>query len=346
MRVLQIMAGAERGGAEKFFDRLVSALAQRGLDQHVVCRSFPNRLNHLKNHHVPYTIASFHRLLDFRTRRLIQKRIRLYEPDIVLTWMSRASHLCPAGDFTFVARLGGYYDLKYYKKADYLIGNTPDIQKYFIRQGWAEDKTVYLPNFVDHPCPGQPQDRAVYSTPEKAPLLLSMGRFHDDKAFDILIPALAHLPGVYLWLAGEGERERRLRYLAHEYSVNDRVRFIKWQKNVSALYKSADVYVCPSRVEPLGNVVIEAWAHEIPVVATASDGPKGLIQDQENGLLVPLNNVEALARAIKKVLGSSPLRKKLVEQGLSTYLKDYTEEKVCQHYLSFFEQIAPKKRCS
>ena len=93
-------------------------------------------------------------------------------------------------------------------------------------------------------------------------------------------------------------------------------------------------------------MVIEAWAHEIPVVAAASDGPKGLIQDQENGLLVPLNNVEALARAIKKVLGSSPLRKKLVEQGLSTYLKDYTEEKVCQHYLSFFEQITPKKRCS
>lgn len=345
MRVLQIMAGAEKGGAEKFFDRLVSALAQRGLDQHVICRSFPDRLNHLKTHHIPFTAASFHRLLDLRTRRLIQRRIHLYQPDIVVTWMSRASHLCPAGDFTSVARLGGYYDLKYYKKADYLIGNTPDIQKYFIQQGWPAHRTAYLPNFVDPPSSGQPQDRSAYSTPEKAPLLLSMGRFHDDKAFDILIPALVHLPGVYLWLAGEGEREKRLRYLAQEYSVNDRVRFIKWQKDVSALYKAADVYVCPSRVEPLGNVVIEAWVHEIPVVAAASDGPKSLIQDQENGLLVPLNHGEALARAIKKILNSPVLHKKLVEQGLTTYFAHYTEEKVCQHYLSFFEQIYHKKGC-
>lgn len=345
MRVLQVMAGAEKGGAEKFFDRLVPALARRGLDQHVICRSFPDRLSHLKACHIPFTTASFHRLLDFQTRRIIRQTIHFYQPDIVLTWMSRATYLCPKENSIFVARLGGYYDLKYYKKADYLVGNTPDIQNYFIKEGWPAERTAYLPNFVDAPRPEvPPQDRAVYCTPEKAPLLLSLGRFHDDKAFDVLISALSRLPGVYLWLAGEGEREKRLRCLAQEHGVHERIRFIKWQKDVDALYKAADVYVCPSRVEPLGNVVIEAWSHGLPVVAAESAGPRGLIQHQENGLLVPVDHAEALAHAIKEVLASKSLRRKLAARGLATYLANYTEERVCARYGEFLEKIYRKKK--
>jgi glycosyltransferase involved in cell wall biosynthesis len=343
MKILQVMAGAEKGGAEKFFDRLVIALSRRGLSQYVICRAFSERLYHLRKHDIPFKNASFHRLLDFQTRSIIHRAIKVFKPDIIMTWMSRATHLCPKGSVPIVARLGGYYDLKYYKKADYLIGNTVGIQEYFIKKGWLPEKAKYLPNFVDPPESVEPQDKSVYLTPQNAPLLLSMGRFHDDKGFDILIPALAHLPGVYLWLVGEGERENRLRYLAHEYSVQERIRFIKWQKDVSPLYKAADAYICPSRIEPLGNVVIEAWAHEIPVIAAESLGPKSLIKDQENGLLVPINNVKALAGAIKRLLSSKSLGKQLSVQGLRTYDTYYTEEKVCQHYINFFKQLCKEK---
>ena len=70
--------------------------------------------------------------------------------------------------------------------------------------------------------------------------------------------------------------------------------------------RSADLLVCPSIHEPLGNVVIEAWSAGLPVVATASDGPAGLIEDGVNGLLVPLpdrpgGGPPALARAIERL---------------------------------------------
>ena len=339
MRILQVMAGAEKGGAEKFFDRLIPALAQRRLQQYVVCRSHPARLQHFKAYDIPVTTAPFRRILDFQTKGVIRRTIDHFKPEIVMTWMSRASHLCPSGNFVGVARLGGYYDLKYYQKADYLIGNTAHIQQYFIEEGWPSTKTAYLPNFVDPPADVLPQPRALYNTPEDVFLILSMGRFHDDKAFDILIPALASLSSVYLWLAGEGEREASLRALAQRHGVQDRVRFIPWQQNVGALYRAADAYICPSRIEPLGNVIIEAWAYGLPVIAAKSTGAVGLIQDGKNGLLTPINDINALAHAIQRVQQDSTLAATLTESGEKTYLTHFTDDKVCTQYIDFFNKI-------
>ena len=339
MRVLQILAGAERGGAENFFERLVCALSRKGLDQHVICRPFPDRLKTFKEHHLPVTPLSFYRVLDWYTRWAIQKTIDAYKPDIVMTWMSRASHLCPKGRFVFVGRLGGYYNLKYYQKADFLIGITPDLQNYLIREGWPSHRTACVTNFVPEPSRTPPQDRSVYATPEDAPLLLSLGRYHQNKGFDVLISALSYLPQAYVWVVGQGEEEKALRALAHQKGVAERVRFIPWQKDITAFYKAADIYVCPSRIEPLGSVVLEAWAHGIPLVAAESSGPKSLVQDHENGLLVPIDQEEALAYALQEVLASSSLRKKLSTQGRNSYLANHTEEKVCQQYLDFFNQI-------
>ena len=343
MRILQVMAGAEKGGAEKFFDRLIPALAKRHLQQHVVCRPFPSRVNPFEMQSVPVTTAPFRRLFDFRTSIIIRRIVDQFQPDIVMTWMSRASDLCPSGNFVSVARLGGYYDLKYYQKADYLIGNTADIQQYFIKEGWRPEKTSYLPNFVDPPADVTPQHRADFDTPENAFLILSMGRFHDDKAFDILIPALVSLSHVYLWLVGEGEREASLRALAQRHGVQDRVRFIPWQRNVGTLYRAANAYICPSRIEPLGNVIIEAWAYGLPVIAAKSAGALGLIQEGENGLLVPLEDIEGMARAIQKVQQNTNLASELAKAGEKTYLDHFTEEKVCRQYIDFYHKILQTK---
>ena len=82
------------------------------------------------------------------TRRAFAHEIAAWRPDIVLTWMSRATRLCPRGDFVHVARLGGYYDLKYYRRCDHLIGNTRAIVDYAIAEGWPRERISYLPNFV------------------------------------------------------------------------------------------------------------------------------------------------------------------------------------------------------
>lgn len=344
MRILQLMAGGERGGAEKFFDRLVVGLHKKGIHQAVVVRSYPDRVSFLKNNGLEPIVAPFRRFFDFQTPRILRQTVDTFKPDIVLTWMSRASELCPQGSYVIAARLGGYYNLKYYQKADHLIGNTQGIRDYFTQQGWPLNFSHYLPNFVDSPVDFGVQDRKALSTPQDASVLLALGRLHRNKGFDILIPALAQIPNAYLWLGGEGGERKALEALAVKYCVLDRVRFLGWRKDVSALYQAADVYVCPSRIEPLGNVVIEAWAHQKPVVAADSAGPKSLITHLENGLLAPIDDINQLATAIQEVLQKKALFKKIAQAGYQSYMDSFTEEKIIAQYIDFFERIHGQKR--
>lgn len=344
MRVLQTMAGAEFGGAEAFFVRLAIALEQSGVEHRAIIRENKARVQLLKEGGVSPVQLPFGGALDFRTGMMISREIRNFKPDVVLTWMNRATKLTPAGKgkFVKVARLGGYYDLKYYRDCDHLVGNTQDIVDYLVKEGWPADRAHYLPNFVDaHQMP--PVSRAELSTPDDAPLLLSMGRLHENKAFDTLLRALARAPGVYLWIAGEGPLRKDLEKLAETLGVRPRVRFLGWRNDTAALLATCDVYVCPSRHEPLGNVVLEGWAQARPVIAANSQGPGALIEQDENGLLCPIDDHEEMSRAIKAVFADPDFARTLAVRGWESFQKSFTQDVVVKKYLEFFEKVTKNK---
>ncbi len=339
VRVLQTMAGAAHGGAEAFFTRLVVALARAGLDQHAVSRSHPTRAEILRQAGVPVTETRFGGPLDLRSGPLLGREIARFKPHVVLSWMNRATRACPPGDYVHCARLGGYYKLKHYRRCRHLIGNSHGIVDYLIARGWPADRAHYLPNFVAHEtAPALP--RAEFDTPEGAPLLLAMGRLHENKAFDVLIEALAALPETYLWLAGSGPLADDLAALAARRGVSRRLRMLGWRDDAAALFAAADVLICPSRREPLGNVVIEAWAQKTPVVAAATGGPAELSDDGVTGLLAPIDDAAALADAIRRLLDDRALGARLAEAGLAAYEANYTEDMVVRRYLAFFEKAA------
>jgi len=343
MRVLQVMAGARVGGAEAFFERLVIALGRAGLQQRAVIRKHGERAARLEAGGVPAVQAPYRRRLDFTTRRVLAREMAAFRPDLTLSWMSRAAALVPRGAAPHVARLGGYYDLKAYRGCDHLIGNTRDIVDHILARGWPAERVHYLPNFVEakrHPA----QARAALETPEDVPLLLALGRLHANKAFDVLLRALASLPEAWLWLAGAGPEERRLRRLARALGVQERVRFLGWRSDVPALLAVCDILVCPSRHEPLGNVVLEGWAQARPVVAAAAQGPGALISDGETGLLVPTDDPPALAQALLRMIGDPALRERLAAKGRAAYEAEFTEATVVGRYLELFEALSKSER--
>ncbi len=337
-RVLQVMAGAEVGGAEEFFMRLVPALSLAGTEQRAVIRHHASRQAILRDAGVDVRSARFGGLLDFTTRRVLQRQIREFAPEIVLAWMSRAAKYAPAGNHVLAARLGGYYPLKNYRHCDHLIGNTEAIRDYLVKEGWPAERAWYIPNFVDG-TRAPPRDRAVLDTPADTTLLLALGRLHRNKAFDVLIEALSDIPNTYLWIAGDGPLMPSLRSEAERLGLRERVRFLGWQDDTAALLAAADILVCPSRHEPLGNVVIEGWAHGLPVVAAASDGPRKLIVDRENGLLVPVDDADALAAAITELAANVDLSRQLAARGLTAYEGAFTQDKVVRQYQAFFEKV-------
>lgn len=337
--LLQAIAGAPRGGAENFFLRLVTALQRAGERQRVLIRRDAIRAQRLREAGVAVAEAEFGGAFDLTTRLAFRREIAAWRPEIVLTWMSRATRLCPRGDFVHVARLGGYYDLKYYRRCDHLIGNTCAIVDYAVAQGWPRERIHYLPNFV--------ADLGVAAPPKSAerPLALALGRLHPNKGFDLLLEALAATREVDLWIAGDGPLRPQLERLAGRLGVAGRVRFLGWREDVPGLLASADFLVCPSVHEPLGNVVIEAWSAGLPVIATASDGPAGLIADGESGILVPLPGAQgggpqALARAIERLCRDAALRARLARAGRRAYEAEFTEPIVVAGYRNFFDRLA------
>jgi glycosyltransferase involved in cell wall biosynthesis len=343
-RLLQAIAGAGYGGAEVFFLRLAAALQRAGEPQRVLIRRNASRAQSLRGAGIAVRELAFGGRLDLATRLGFRREIAAWRPHLVLTWMSRATRLCPRGDFVHVARLGGYYDLKYYRRCDHLIANTRAIADYAVANGWPPDRVDYLPNFVPDAAAVAAPLRHSEPSARRAPLALALGRLHPNKGFDLLLEALAATREVRLWIAGEGPLRSQLERLATRLGLTGRVWFLGWREDVTALLAAADLLVCPSLHEPLGNVVIEAWSAGVPVVATASDGPAGLISDGETGVLVPLpgcgGGPAALAREIERVCADAALRRRLAEAGRRAYEAEFTEAIAVARYQSFFARVA------
>jgi glycosyltransferase involved in cell wall biosynthesis len=331
------LAGAGQGGAELHFVRLAEAFQRAGLTQHVVMRRHPAFVERLRAAGVPMTFARFGGVFDWQTRGLIRTVAGALRPQIALSYMSRATKFTPRGPYTLVARLGGYYDMKYFRHADHLVGIAPDLIEYFQREGWPAEKTTLIPNFVeDKSGPALPRD------PTK-PLVVAVGRLHKNKAFDTLLHAVAQLPATQLWIAGEGPERPALEALTRELGLGERAKLLGWLDDPLPAIRAADVYVVPSRHEPLGSVVLEGWMCRRPMVAAASQGPSWLIQDGENGLLVPVDAPMAMAEAIARLLADPALAARLAAAGRRSYEAGFTEEAAVSQYLALFRRLSEER---
>lgn len=346
-RVFHVLAGAAQGGAELFVERLCLALQRRvvhgGVEQRVAIRSDAARAARLRAGGIEPLELKFGGPFDLATRAQLKRAFAAFKPDVVLSYMNRATQKTPRGDFVHVARLGGYYDLKYYRHCDHLIANTADIGAYLVKAGWPADKLSVIGNFVSAQ-PAPPPDRRAHATPDGAKLIAAFGRLHPNKGFDVLLRALAALPGVYLWLAGEGPERAALDALAKQLGIAERVRWLGWQTDTAPIFAAADVICVPSRHEPLGNVVLEAWIHGKPVVATASQGPAQLIAHDASGLLVPVDDAPALSAALGRVLADKNLAESLAAGGRAAAARDFTESAIVQQYVDLFARLSAARR--
>lgn len=242
MRILQVMAGAPHGGAETAFVDMCIALSEAGEDIEVVTRSNPVRVPRLEKAGIKVHTLPFGGKLDFLTPLRMKGIIRKFKPQIVQTWMSRASQKTPssrsvsgAPRYLVVSRLGGYYKVAHFKNTDYFTTITPDIARFLEENGVPAENIRHINNFAETEDVVKPVDRAEYGTPSGAPLLLALGRLHESKAFDTLMKALQQTKGTYLWIAGEGPDREKLEDLCRTLGLEERVVFLGWRDDRAAL---------------------------------------------------------------------------------------------------------------
>lgn len=338
MNALQLLGSAGDGGAETYFLALTEAMARDGLAQACAIRPHAGRQARLAALDIPVRTAPFGGPLDLVTRPRLARFAKDQDARALIAWMNRAARFSPKGPWGRIGRLGGYYGLKYYRGFDALVANTRHIQAWITGQGWPADKVRYIPNFAE-PGPEPALARASLDTPEGAPLFLALGRLHESKAHDISLKALARVPGAWLWIAGSGPLEGELKALAERLGVAGRVRFLGWRQDASALYRAADACLFPSRFEPLGNVVIQAWAHGLPIVAAASQGPADLIADGLDGLLTPVDDDESLARAAGRLIAEPGLGERLAQAGVERVAREFSRARVIAEWRELLGQF-------
>ena len=169
--------------------------------------------------------------------------------------------------------------------------------------------------------------------------LIAAGRLHENKGFDILIKSIVNIKYVYLSIAGDGPLKNYLINLSRKLGVSDRVNFLGWRNDLHDIFGESDIFVCPSRHEPLGNVILEAWANKIPVIAASSQGPKELISNNLNGILFPIDNVSLLSKAIVDLVSDQKKIEKLIDNGYLSYKEYFSKEVVTKQYFNFLQRI-------
>jgi glycosyltransferase involved in cell wall biosynthesis len=290
-------------------------------------------------------------ILDIYTPLRMKKIIAAFQPHIIQTWMSRAAQKTPCWKpesglprYLTVSRLGGYYKVSHFRDSDYFTTITPSIRQFLLDNGIAPERVRHINNFAETEEVTRPVKREALETPEDATVLLALGRLHESKALDVLIDALRAVPDVYLWIAGEGPLREKLEQQTRNNGMSDRVRFLGWREDRAALLQAANICVFPSRYEPFGTVFVQAWAQKTPVIVSNADGPRQFVRDGEDGLIFSVDDIAALAAAIRRLASERDLAARMAAMGYRRYLNEFTREQTVAAYLEFYHEILARER--
>ncbi|MFT5129761.1 MAG: glycogen(starch) synthase [Rhodothermales bacterium] len=173
--------------------------------------------------------------------------------------------------------------------------------------------------------------------PLRTPQMLYVGRLSQEKGVDCLLQAVAKLEGDWqLGIVGDGPERPALEAMA-----DDRVRFLGWQDKAKLRqrYQEASIFVLPSRYEGMANVVLEAMASGLPVVATTVGGNAELIVPGETGWLVPPDDPDAMAHALRPLLRDSELRIRCGRAGRARVEQQFGWRAVAKAYVDLMKPL-------
>jgi glycosyltransferase involved in cell wall biosynthesis len=169
--------------------------------------------------------------------------------------------------------------------------------------------------------------------------LLALGRFVVKKGFPVLLAACRRLAGegldFRLILAGDGPQRRQLVQLVREYGLEGRVEFPGFvpHRQVPELLGRADLFVMPCVIDPRGdrdglpNVILEAMAHEVPVVATDVNGVSEAVRPGETGWLIPPEEAAILAQTIREALADPGEARRRARAGRELVAREFDSTK-------------------
>jgi glycosyltransferase involved in cell wall biosynthesis len=210
------------------------------------------------------------------------------------------------------------------------------------RFGWPADRIEVVYNAVDldrFGATAPPGLREELGGSDGVPLVLTPARLDEQKGHDVLFRAAAEIPEARFVLAGDGPLRGRLEAEVAQLGLEGRVLFLGRREDVPQLLAACDVFALPSLYEGSSLAVLEAMAARRAVVSSAIGGTAELIDDGENGLLVPPGDAAALAVALRRVLGDASLREELARKARGRAEAKFSREAMGSRVEGVYEEL-------
>jgi len=249
----------------------------------------------------------------------------------------RTTKLFLQGIFTFF--------LKY---ADGIVVASTGMKDECVRHFSAEkDKIAVIPNSVDvEDISNKANEGIDIDLPQNTFLLSAVSRLEKEKNLPFLLTAFSKVvqtEKAKLLIIGDGNQKSFLQSLSNELGINTDVIFSGYQENPYKFIKKSDVFIHTCLFEGFANVIIEAMACGVAVIATDCPyGPRDIIKDKENGFLVEMNNERALSDSIIRLIKDDDLRYQIAQKGL-LHSQSFSKKTMGESYKEFFLKIANKK---
>jgi glycosyltransferase involved in cell wall biosynthesis len=213
-----------------------------------------------------------------------------------------------------------------------VVAVSPDLLEASRAAGVPEGRCLLIENGIDTDeycrayAPGQSELRA--DMPAGRLVVGAVGRLSEEKGFDVLIRAADRLltEGIdfELWIVGTGDQRENLANMVAERKRGDRVRLLGYRADMIDLYHAMDAFALSSLREGLPNVVLEAMALEVPVLATRIAGVPRLVCDGENGLLIAPGDEGQLTAGLRRILTDTEARRRIALAGRQTIEDRYS----------------------
>jgi glycosyltransferase involved in cell wall biosynthesis len=235
-----------------------------------------------------------------------------------------------------------------YRFADRVLTNSALVGKTVVAtEGVPASKVIELPNFLEErafrhvDAETRNAQRLQWGVPHGAFIAGAVARLAPVKNHEMLIRALPLLAAdVHVVLIGDGPSRQALEGLARQLRVESRVHFAGQVVGAINLHQFLDVSVLCSRSEGFPNSIIEALAAQCPVIATPVGGVPEVIADGQTGLLVPVDDWQALARRLQELRSDATLRARLTAGGLAAVRIKYHQSVVIAQLESLYQELA------
>lgn len=350
MRIVLSNASKAWGGVHRVTEVLARGLQLRGHE--VIVYGRPGSMLQERMHGV----APFEPILkgmDLSPRVLwrVRKALRRHRPDAVLALMKKDVRLTvPVArmlGIPAVVRHANDQPLPAGPRGRILYGGVTHVtnaeatkRTILASAPWlAGERVEVIHNGLD-PAPFESAEPIPLDLPPGAVRLGYVGSFEPRKGLKVLAEAwravAGSIPHAHLLFAGKGTDEAALREMLDGVP---RVHWLGYRRDVPNVMRALDVLVLPSFVEGAPNVVQEAMATGIAVIATAVSGTPELVRDGEHGLLAPAGDAPALASAIARLADDAELRARLAAAGHARVRAEFTLERMLDRYEDLLHRV-------